>query len=310
MKAFITGASGFVGSFLTESLLSKGLDVVGIARSKGFVNGQESAEWRCDVLDAGRLEAILRSYRPDYVIHLAAPAFIPASLKAPKPTYEIMFQGTLNLLECVRKLGLDSKILYVSSADVYGDSRKATLTEEDPCKPINPYSSAKACAELMCQQYFHSYGLDAVMARPFNHTGPGQSKDFVCSDFAAQIAGLTEYSEKKLYTGNIDVRRDFLDVRDVAEAYCRLLTDGRSGEIYNISSGYAVSIREIIGLLFNHAGIADYEIVQDPQKVRMHDIAVRAGDSSKLRRDTGWQPRHSLSETIQELLQHWKEQLH
>lgn len=310
LKALITGASGFVGSFLTEFLIGKGLDVLGISRSDGFLNGQKNSKYRCDILDVDRLGKILQSFQPDYIVHLAAPAFIPTSLKVPKHTYDLVFIGTLNLLECVRKLELNTKILYVSSADVYGNSLNSILSELDSCKPINPYSSAKACSELMCQQYFHSYGIDVVIARPFNHTGPYQSTDFVCSDFAYQIASMTDKSEKKIFAGNIDVKRDFMDVRDVIEAYYKLLTHGRSGEIYNVSSGRASSIREIITMLFNYAGITNYEIVKDPQKVRSNDVPVRIGDSTKILQHTGWKPRYLLDETIEDLYRYWKEQLH
>lgn len=310
LKALITGASGFVGGFLTEFLIGKGLDVLGISRSEGFLNKEKNIKYRCDILNADGLENILQSFQPDYIIHLAAPAFIPTSLKLPKQTYDLVFLGTLNLLECVRKLELNTKILYVSSADVYGNSLNPVLSELDSCKPINPYSSAKACAELMCQQYFHSYGIDVVIARPFNHTGPYQSPDFVCSDFAYQIASMTKNSEKKIFTGNIEVKRDFMDVRDVVDAYYKLLTYGQSGEIYNVSSGRASSIREIITMLFNHAGITKYEIVTDPQKVRSNDVPIRIGDRTKIFQHTGWKPVYVLNETIEDLYRYWKEQLH
>lgn len=295
---------------MTNLLLNKGLEVVGLSRTKGFFNGKESDKYRCDVLDQQGLKKIINAFQPNYIIHLAAPAFIPTSLKAPKKTYDLVFHGTLNLFESVRELGLGARVLYVSSADVYGDTHNKMISEDAPSIPINPYSAAKACSELMCRQYFYSYGIDVVIARPFNHTGPFQSTDFVCSDFARQIASMSEFGEKKIFTGNIDVLRDFMDVRDVVDAYYSLLVNGVSGETYNVSSGHASSIRDIISMLFKCAGITDYEIVQDPQKVRNNDVTVRVGDSSKIIRHTGWQPKYSLNETIEELYLYWKEQLH
>ncbi|MDB5054936.1 MAG: rfbB [Bacilli bacterium] len=310
LRALITGASGFVGTVLSRAMMNRNIEVVGISRSSGFIDNQENDQLKCDILEKSKLKKILQSYRPDYIVHLAGPAYIPDSFNKPQKTYEVIFKGTLNLLECVKELKLPSKILYVSSADVYGSGSKSILTETEHYDPINPYSAAKACSELLCKQFYNSYDFNIVIARPFNHIGPGQSTDFVCSSFAYQVAAMEDKEEKKLITGNIDVKRDFLDVRDVVDAYIHLLTLGVNGEAYNICSGVATSIRDIIHILFQQAGIKEYEILIDPLKVRKNDIPVRLGDYNKIRVLTGWSPIYKIEHTIADIFHYWKEKLH
>jgi GDP-4-dehydro-6-deoxy-D-mannose reductase len=310
LKALITGASGFVGTVLSQAMMERNIEVVGISRSRGFINNQDNDQYKCDILDKSKLITILQSFQPDYIVHLAGPAFIPDSFNKPQKTYEVIFNGTLNLLESVKELELTSKILYVSSADVYGLGNKSILNEMEHFDPINPYSAAKACSELLCKQFYNSYGLNIVTARPFNHIGPGQSTDFVCSSFAYQVAAMENREEKKLITGNIDVKRDFLDVRDVVEAYIQLLLQGVNGEAYNICSGVAISIRGVIEILFKQAGIIHYEVEINPLKVRKNDIPIRLGDNSKIRLLTGWSPTYRIEQTIADIYNYWREKLH
>jgi GDP-4-dehydro-6-deoxy-D-mannose reductase len=307
LKALITGASGFVGSAMTKYLLAKNIEVLGISRSKSYLNNIETKEFCCDILQREKLEKIVNEYKPDYIIHLASPAFIPNSISSPSHTYNTIFLGTLNVLESIRNNTVNAKMLYVSSADVYG-SHEGVLFETDSYNPINPYSSAKACSEMLCRQYVNNYGMDIVIARPFNHTGPGQSSDFVCSNFAYQIATLKD--SRKLYTGNIDVKRDFLDIDDVVDAYFKLLLYGAHGQIYNVCSGQAISIRKIIEILFKNAGVCDYEIEVDPQKVRENDISLRIGSNARICKDVGWAPTVEMEETLYKLYLYWKEKLH
>jgi Nucleoside-diphosphate-sugar epimerases len=310
LKALITGASGFVGKTMTKKLLSHGVEVLGISRSVSELNGEATEKYQCDVQQKTKLKEILHFYRPDYIVHLAGPAFIPDSINKPETTYNVIFQGTLNLLESIRELELSAKLLYISSADVYGANSKSFLSEQDSIEPNNPYSSAKACAELACKQYFHSYGMDIMIARPFNHTGPGQSSDFVCSNFALQIASMRNGTSCRLMTGNIDVERDFLDVRDVVEAYFELLKSGKSGEIYNICSNQAISIRSIIEMLFRVADIEDYTIEVNNDRVRKNEISLRVGDNSKIMNTTNWSPQYTMNQTVTDLFKYWKENMH
>jgi GDP-4-dehydro-6-deoxy-D-mannose reductase len=293
-------------------LKSLNIETLGISRTAGYVNGQLSTEFQCDILDKSKLNYIISEFKPDHIYHLAGPAFIPESFHEPSKTYEVIFNGTLNLLTSVRESGLDCKILYVSSADVYGRNSSEILSEYEPCDPINPYASAKSCAELLCKQFQQTYGMKVVIARPFNHTGAGQSHSFVCSNFAKQIVTVMQsgYTDAKLFVGNIDVKRDFLDVRDVVDAYNDLLNVGLSGEIYNVCSGKAVSVRQIIEWLLEFTGIGDCEIIVDPSKVRENDIVVRIGNNEKLKELTGWTPNYDLKDTLKDLISYWKEHSH
>jgi GDP-4-dehydro-6-deoxy-D-mannose reductase len=307
LKVLITGAGGFVGKYLTKALINKNMEVLGVSRSSGFLNGNPDDRYKCDVLKKGQIKRIIANYRPDYIVHLASPAFIPNSLRNPKKTYRTIFNGTLNLLECIYELRLPVRFLHVSSADVYGRGIQNCLKEDDPYDPINPYSSAKACSELLCRQFFLTYDLDVVIARPFNHTGPEQSIDFVCSNFAYQIASMRPDDEKVIYTGNVDVSRDFLDVRDVVEAYTLLLNKGKPGEVYNVCSGKGILIREIIDKLFTIANYPDGKFSIDPRKARKDDIKSRIGDNGKIISETGWRPNIDITETLKELYLYWKE---
>ncbi|MGG3838358.1 GDP-mannose 4,6-dehydratase [Paenibacillus thiaminolyticus] len=311
LKALVTGASGFVGLRLIEKLSDQNIDVLGISRTKSYENLRETGKWKCDILDQAALTNIVSDYRPDYLFHLAAPAYIPDSYNNPRETYNIIFNGTQNLLEIAKGYVPNVRMLYVSSADVYGQNLNNRIKETDPYDPINPYSAAKSCSELLCLQYHQSFETQVVIARPFNHTGPGQSKEFVCSNFALQVAKIANDSgsNKTLYTGNIEVERDFLDIRDVVDAYHRLIDKGSVGEIYNVCSGRATSIQEIISTLFEIAGINDYVIKSDPLKVRKSEISKRVGDNSKLIECTEWKQKYELKQTLAQLLYFWRRKI-
>jgi GDP-4-dehydro-6-deoxy-D-mannose reductase len=305
MKAFITGISGFVGYYLCERLLNEGYQISGISRRSEFqLNG--TSFHSCEINDKDKLKQILASYKPTEIYHLAGPAFIPFSYNNPLLVYDILVNGTLNLYEAVRELELDTKILYVSSADVYGNGNGIALDEEMLLHPTNPYAGGKACADLISEQYVNSYGLQIIRARPFNHTGPRQADSFVCSSFAHQIAVMERENKKEINVGNITVARDFLDVRDVVTAYHLLLQKGTIGEVYNVCSGGATKISEMLDWLFDYSNVSHSKVSVDPDKLRSIDAAVRFGNNKKLCRDTGWYPRHNLKETMKDMLYYWR----
>jgi len=174
---------------------------------------------------------------------------------------------------------------------------------------VNPYALTKIGGEILCRFYSQIESLDIVIARPFSHTGPGQSPDFVCSDWAFQIAQIEKkYKNPLIKVGNIDVKRDFLDVRDVVNAYILLMEKGEKGEVYNISSGDAISLREILAILLSFSAEV-IEIEVDPKKKRKIDIPLLVGDCQKFRRMTSWERKISLSQSLHELLQYWRSQL-
>jgi GDP-4-dehydro-6-deoxy-D-mannose reductase len=259
-----------------------------------------------DVYDA------VRSVRPQWVFHLAAVSNVRRSWDRRKETMETNVTGTFHLLEAVKKYAADARVLFISSADVYGnpasggDAAGRLLSEDEPFHLINLYGLSKFEGELLCGFYGRIEALDIVIARPFPHTGPGQTPDFVCSDWAKQVIRIERGAQESvLKVGNLDIRRDFTDVRDVTRAYVALMQKGERGEVYNICRGEAVSLRWILDVLLSHS-IRVIDIEQDPDKMRPVDISFQAGDNSKLRRATGWAPRIPMEQTLRELLDYWR----
>jgi GDP-4-dehydro-6-deoxy-D-mannose reductase len=305
MKAFITGISGFVGYYLAERLLKEGYQVEGISRRTESPHNR-SAFHSCAINDRDKLKQILADYKPTEIYHLAGPAFIPFSYNNPLLVYDILVNGTLTLYEVVRELKLTTKILYVGSADIYGNGNGKAFNEGSPLHPNNPYAGGKACADLISEQYVNTYGLQIIRARPFNHTGPRQADSFVCSSFAHQIAVMEKEKKNEITVGNINVARDFLDVRDVVNAYYLLMQKGTTGEAYNVCSGSATKISDMLDWLFYYSSITNSKIIIDPEKLRSMDAAVRFGNNEKICKDTGWYPEHDLKETMREMLYYWR----
>jgi len=254
----------------------------------------------------------LRSVRPQWVFHLAAVSNVRQSWDRRKETMETNVMGTFYLLEAVKKYASDARFLFVSSSDVYGDmppgggAVERPLGEDEPFHLINPYALSKCEGELLCGFYGRIDGLDIVIARPFPHTGPGQTPDFVCSDWAKQVIRIERGAQESvLKVGNLDIRRDFTDVRDVIRAYILLMQKGGRGEVYNICRGEAVSLRWILDVLLSHS-VRVIDVEPDPEKMRRVDISYHAGDYSKLRRATGWEPRIPMEQTLRELLEYWR----
>lgn len=306
MKALITGVTGFVGGYLSRRLLNEGYEVTGIARSGnsqlvGAVNFID-----CDITNEARLRDILKTEKPDEIFHLAGSAFVPSTYKNPKGTYNTILNGTLALYEAIRELELSAKVLYVGSAAVYGEGDGVPFVESDLLQPNNPYAGAKACADLLSEQYFKSYNMNIIRVRPFNHTGPGQSPAFVCSSFAKQIVEAEMGMSTVLNTGNIHVKRDFLDVRDVVEAYCLLMKKGQGGEVYNISSQSAVSVSDLLDMLSSKSRLNSINVEINPNKLRPNEVMVKIGDNSKIRRMIGWKPVWDLEHTMIDLLDYWR----
>lgn len=301
-RVLLTGATGFVGTALMQSVSSGTTD-----------NSHENvqivpAPAELDLRDADAVAQAVTSARADAVIHLAARSAVPESFSDPHGTYAVNFIGTLNLLCALRSTGFSGRFLYVSSGDVYGAVPVADLPirEQRPLAPRSPYAVSKAAAELLCGQWERSHDIDMVICRPFNHIGPGQDRRFAVSEFAAQLVEIKRTGAAPiLNVGNIDVTRDFLDVRDVVRAYFLLLDRGRRGVIYNICSGRERSLRSMIELLSERLGL-NVEIRVDSTRVRGNEQARVAGCPDRLIADTGWVPRARLEETVGRIIGHWE----
>lgn len=301
IKLLATGASGFVGQALQRHLQTDAGNAIALCGAADIY----------DLLDPAAMHALIERHRPDQVLHLAAQSHVPTAMQDPAGTLRVNVEGTANLLKALTDSGFAGRLLYVSSADVYGAVAEAALpvTEDTPAAPRNPYAASKLAAELLCLQWQRSHGLDVVIARPFNHTGPGQREDFALSGFARDIAAIgLGLQPAQLRTGNLQVTRDFLDVQDVLCAYLALLQKGRSGQIYNVCSGVELWLHAALQALVDLAGVP-VDVQVDASRLRPNEQLRMCGSHQKIHTDTGWQPQCPLRETLQQLLHHWTQEL-
>lgn len=264
-----------------------------------------------DLRDQETLRRILSSAQPELVLHLAGLSFVPDATRYPRKAYEVNFIGTLNLLEALAETGFKGRMLYISSGDTYGlvPAEFLPLTENHLLRPRNPYAVSKAAAEALCFQWSQTATFEIIIARAFNHIGPGQSDRFVVADFAKQIVEMAcGHREHVISVGNIDVTRDFSDVSDVLRAYDALLHNGINGESYNVCSGRETNIRSVLETLLELADIPA-RISVDPNRWRPTEQIRIYGSHEKLSTSTGWRPTQDLRPTLQKILDNWKEKI-
>ncbi len=312
MRHLITGVTGFAGGHLAEALLARGGEVFGVSRRAAW-----PAEWRHlagrvalrggDVCDGAAVEALLRDVRPDCVYHLAGYASTGRSFAEPDAAWAGNLTATRALYDAVVRWGGRPRILFVGSGLIYGDPDGPDRAYDEDCllRPTSPYAASKAAADLVSYQAARVPGLDIVRARPFNHIGPRQSPGFALPDFARQIAAIARGQRPAvLETGNLAPRRDFTDVRDVVLAYILLGERGRTGEAYNVGTGRTASMQDVVDRLIALAGVR-VEVRPRADLLRPADAAAVRADAGKLRRETGWEPTHSLDQTLRDTLDYW-----
>lgn len=297
-RLYVTGAYGFVGCYLTQAVSAGEF-------GECEFHPQPRGE---DIRDHEGLRASLSEARPDWVIHLAAQSFVPDSFADPRETFDVNLFGTLNLLQALRATRFTGRLLYVSSGDVYGAVPENALpvSESQMPAPRNPYAVSKLSAEHLCRQWHFSEGLDVVIARPFNHIGPSQTTRFVVPGFASQVARIAAgIQPPRMVVGDIDVSRDFSDVRDVVRAYAALLRQGKSGVTYNVSSGREVTVRSILHRLCQLAEVEPV-IETDQSRFRPNEQRRMMASCDRLRRDTGWEPQVSLETSLGHILSYFR----
>ncbi len=301
MKILVTGAGGFVGTHARRELLAAGHEVLALA-APGENAGPGALV--ADIRDAVALDHVLAAAQPEGILHLAGMAFVPAAWQKPVEATEINLIGVINLLESTRVHCPEARVLVVSSAEIYGQGEPANpLHEEEALFPCNLYAMTKAAADMTARIYARKYRIPAMTARPVNHTGPGQSPSFVAVDFATQLLAIARGEREALMrVGNLDSRREFLDVRDVVRAYRRILESGRGGCSYNIASDKRVTIRELLEMLIRLTG-AKPTVEVDPARFRPTDVAPRL-DTRLLRNHTGWTPQFTLEQTLADIVAH------
>ncbi|HXX91041.1 MAG TPA: GDP-mannose 4,6-dehydratase [Acidimicrobiales bacterium] len=293
MRAFVTGARGFVGRWLTAHLAASGDDVVAV-------------DHEVDVTDLDVVTAALARARPDAVYHLAAFTHVGQSWHDPDRVMVVNAIGTLHVLEAARALPEPPVVLLTSSAEVYGSvpEDRLPVTETVPLAPVTPYAVSKVAAEYLGVQQHLAYGLPVIRVRPFNHVGPGQAPGFVVPSLASRVVEARRTGASTVAVGNLSARRDFTDVRDVVRAYRLLVEHGTAGEVYNVCSGHDVVIEDIARRLLALAG-SELELAPDPALTRPVDVPVMRGDPAKLHAATGWAPEIALDDTLRDVLEHW-----
>lgn len=312
MNCFITGIEGFVGQHLAAHLTGCGHRVSGSYFNQSAADslGGSFQLYRADLRAAGQWVPLMQSAQPDCIFHLAAQSSPAWSFKKPAETLEINVVGTANLLEACRQACPEARFLAVSSCEIYGLTPEGCpVAEDQPYNPASPYAVSKIAQEQLAVQYHHCYGLRAVIARPFPHTGPGQPENFALPSFARQIAEIAAGLRPPLVeVGNLSARRDLSDVRDVVRAYVMLAEKGVPGQIYNICSGKYLSIQTALEGLIRLSG-RDIEVRANPARFRPVDIPILWGDNAKLIRQTGWSARYGIEVTLEDLYQYWLERV-
>lgn len=325
MKVLITGVTGFAGSHLLDYLTSIGgwhaqshlgiseIKVYGTKRPRSPLgNIQSPIELiDCDITDYHSVTSVLERILPDRIYHLASQSFVPLSWSAPQLTFEVNLVGTLNILEAAKRLRPTPRILFAGSSEEYGlvAPHHCPITEDQPLFPLSPYGVSKVAGELACRQYVRSYGMHVVTTRAFNHTGPRRGELFATSNFAKQIALIEkEKQEPVIHVGNLMAQRDWTDVRDVVKAYWLAIEKCKPGEPYNICRGIPISIQGMLDMLLN-LSIVKPQIKRDPTRMRPSDVPLLHGSSLKFRKKTGWRPKYTFAQTLEDLLNYWRERV-
>ena len=318
-KYLITGFSGFVSRHFIEYMenneiraVIKGIDVHYPDMQREGFNHVKFDFDKIDLLDKGKVENIIFEFQPDYILHLASFSSVAFSWKEPNISFQNNTNIFLNLLEAVRKLNIVTRILSVGSSEEYGnvEQKDLPLTEDHPLNPVSPYAVARVSQELLSKIYTHGYGLDIVITRSFNHIGPFQKDVFVLASFVKQMAHLklNGATNNELVTGNINIVRDFTDVRDIAAAYYLLLNKGKKGEVYNVCSGKGWSLTEIIHILSRILNI-DVQAKANVNLFRPDDNMAIIGSNEKLKKELQWEPKYTLEQTLNDMVNYWKDEI-
>ena len=314
-RILITGFSGFMGSYLIEQCrtLYPDASLFGICKSlpshSDALSKHDITPITADITDAEHMRHAVAQSQPDWVFHLAAQSSVASSWADPTATLHINADGALQLLDALRAEHLSPRIILAGSGEQYGMVRpdENPISEECPFRPVSPYGVSKSAQDLIGYQYFVAYNLPIVRARLFNTFGPRQSATFVIADFARQIALIEQGNvEATLTVGNLQARRDFLPVEDAVQGLLALAQRGQAGQAYNIGSGQAHSIREMLDILSGYARMR-ISVCQDPARLRPSDIPLLVASVSRLREQTGWTPSIDLAYALKQTLNYWRE---
>ena len=309
MKSLMIGGAGFVGAYLIRHLrYEKNRDVFVTKMPHETITEDGIKVDDLNILDKDAICTLLEEVQPDEIFHLAAQSSVAVSWKNPALTVDVNVKGAVNVLDAVRETCPNARALLIGSGEEYGHvkSEEMPIVEENAVRPGNIYAATKVCQNLLGAIYAEAYNMDVMMVRAFNHIGPNQIPQFVVADFCKQVADIEAgRQEPVMKVGNLSARRDFTDVRDVVRAYGMIIEKGTAGETYNVGSGHAIAIQEILDKILAESK-AEISVEKDPNKFRPVDVPVIEADTTKLREATGWEPQIPLTQTIKETVEYWR----
>lgn len=316
MRVLITGITGFVGSHLAEYILENhpGMEIYGIRRWRSRMENIEHLIGKinvleCNLVDASSVKALVADVKPDKIFHLAAQSFVPSSWNAPAESLTTNILGQLNIFEALRESKLENCWIQIAcSSEEYGMvyPNEVPIKETNPLRPLSPYAVSKVGQDYLAYQYYMSFGIKTVRTRGFNHTGPRRGEVFVESNFAKQAVEIEKKKKPPvIYVGNLEAQRDFTDVRDMVHGYWLSLEKGEPGEVYNICTGKAISIQQLLDMVLQGAK-THIEIKQDPSRLRPSDVPLLRGDFTKFHQATGWEPKIPFQKTLNDIMDYWR----
>lgn len=306
-KVLIIGINGFVGTHLSNELKNNGYKCYGADLNRHHLKNNDVEVFKLDILDKENVFALIKSIQPNYIINLAAISSVKLSWQMPQKTFEVNVNGTINILEAIKELKLDTRLLLIGSSEQYGEiDYSESISENCELNALNPYGISKATQEKVAQLYSKAYGIEVMMVRAFNHIGPGQGKGFVVPDFASQLIEIEKGKlDPVIRVGNLCAERDFTDVRDIVRAYRYILEKGINGQVYNVGSGKAISIQNILNKLLKDCKV-EVKVEIDKSKLRPVETPKIECDNTKLKRDTGWEVEYLIDKSLSDILEYWR----
>lgn len=311
VKYLITGANGFCGRHLVDVLSGDNNQVYGISRSIPdalLLNHPEVTYEQCNLIDHTSVFNLLKKIKPDCIFHLAAESSVASSWKSPVNILNNNVLSQINIFETVRELELSTRIVVACSSEEYGLIKESDLPVSEKCcfNPLSTYAVSKVSQDMLAYQYYKSYNMDIVRVRSFNLTGPGRPPTYALSSFAHQIAEIEKKKSKNIISvGNLDVKRDYTDVRDAVKGYYKIALNAKSGEVYNLCSGKAYNLRDLLNILISFSN-TEVNVKVDSSKYRPSDLPVMLGDNTKIKNEIGWKPEIDIYTTLNDLLNYWR----
>ncbi|RNI15809.1 NAD-dependent epimerase/dehydratase family protein [Methanohalophilus sp. RSK] len=310
-KYLITGANGFCGRHIVEVLNHESNKVYGVSRyipDELILCYPEVTYEQCNLMDHTSVFNLLKRVKPDYIFHLAAESSVASSWKSPINILNNNIQSQINIFEAVRELELPTRILVACSSEEYGLINESDLPVDEKCNfnPLSTYAVSKVSQDMLAYQYYKSYNMDIVRVRSFNLTGPGRPHTYALSSFAYQIAKIEKnISKNMMLVGNLDVTRDYTDVRDAVKGYYKIALEAKPGTVYNLCSGKAYNLKDLLNILISFS-TTEVNVEIDSSKYRPSDLPIMLGDNTKIKTEIGWIPEIDIHTSLNDLLNYWR----